>query len=78
MTEAKLQTWYRESAEVLAGMHITTIQVFILVRPSGIFKSDRYIDASALKDWRQAARNWSEKLSLPRTERVLRGTPTTL
>ena len=103
MTEAELQTWYQESACVLAGLHlpfgviidmrtlaplptgaqtvmvkgqamyrscgmqrscviledpITTIQFMRLAKKSGIFKYERYIDASVHKDWRLAARNW--------------------
>ena len=103
MTEAELQTWYEESAGVLAEMNlpfgviidmrtlaplpigaqtvmikgqamyrscgmqrscviledaITTIQFMRLARQSGIFKYERYIDASVHKDWRRAARNW--------------------
>ena len=102
MTEAELQTWYDESAEVLTGMllpfgviidmrtlaplpigaqtvmikgqamyrscgmqrscviledAITTIQFMRLARQSGIFKYERYIDASVHKDWRQVARS---------------------
>jgi hypothetical protein len=37
---------------------ITTIQFMRLARQSGIFKYERYIDASAHKDWLQEARNW--------------------
>ena len=103
MTEAELQTWYEESAGVLAevqlpfgviidmrtlaplpieaqtvmvkgqamyrscGMQrscviledaITTIQFMRLARQSGIFKYERYINASVQKDWRQVARSW--------------------
>ena len=103
MTEAELQTWYEESAGVLAEMNlpfgviidmrtlaplpigaqtvmikgqamyrscgmqrscviledaITTIQFMLLARQSGIFKYERYIDASVQKDWRQVARSW--------------------
>ena len=103
MTEAELQTWYEESAGVLAEMNlpfgviidmrtlaplpigaqtvmikgqamyrscgmqrscviledaITTIQFMRLARQSGIFKYERYIDASVQKDWRQVARSW--------------------
>jgi hypothetical protein len=103
MTEAELQTWYQESAGVLAEMHlpfgviidmrtlaplpiaaqtvmvkgqamyrscgmqrscviledaITTIQFMRLAKKSGIFKYERYIDASAHKHWRQEAQAW--------------------
>jgi hypothetical protein len=37
---------------------ITTIQFMRLAKRSGIFKYERYLDASTYKDWRQAARNW--------------------
>jgi hypothetical protein len=37
---------------------ITTIQFMRLARQSGIFKYERYINASMHKDWRQEARNW--------------------
>jgi hypothetical protein len=110
MTEAELETWYQESARVLAGIHIpfgviidmrtlaplpaeaqkvmvrgqsmyrscgmqrscviledaiTTIQFMRLARQSGIFRYERYIDASVHKDWRQAARNWVRDAVVP-------------
>jgi hypothetical protein len=37
---------------------ITTIQFMRLARQSGIFKYERYIDASAHRDWLAEARNW--------------------
>jgi hypothetical protein len=37
---------------------ITTIQFMRLARQSGIFKFERYIDASAHEDWLAKARNW--------------------
>jgi hypothetical protein len=37
---------------------ITTIQFMRLARKSGIFKYERYIDASAHTDWLAEARNW--------------------
>jgi hypothetical protein len=37
---------------------ITTIQFMRLARKSGIFKYERYIDASAHRDWLAEARNW--------------------
>jgi hypothetical protein len=37
---------------------ITTIQFMRLARKSGISKNERYIDASAHKEWLQEARNW--------------------
>ena len=37
---------------------ITTIQFMRLARLSGIFKYERYIDASAHRDWLAKARNW--------------------
>jgi hypothetical protein len=103
MTEAELETWYQESARVLARIHvpfgvlidmrtlaplpaeaqkvmvrgqsmyrssgmqrscviledpITTIQFMRLAKQSGIFRYERYIDASVHKDWQQEARNW--------------------
>jgi hypothetical protein len=39
---------------------ITTIQFMRLARQSGIFKYERYIDASMHKDWLAAARSWVE------------------
>ena len=110
MTETELQTWYQESARVLAGMHlpfgviidmrtlaplptgaqavmvkgqamyrtcgmqrscviledpITTIQFMRLAKQSGIFKYERYIDASVHKDWAQEARNWVRDAIVP-------------
>jgi hypothetical protein len=37
---------------------ITTIQFMRLAKQSGIRKQERYIDASAHKDWLARARNW--------------------
>ncbi|MGA2376777.1 MAG: hypothetical protein ABSF72_14745 [Candidatus Sulfotelmatobacter sp.] len=37
---------------------ITTIQFMRLAKESGIFKYERYIDASVHEDWRKTARNW--------------------
>jgi hypothetical protein len=37
---------------------ITTIQFMRLARQSGISKYERYIDASAHKEWRQEAKDW--------------------
>jgi hypothetical protein len=37
---------------------IITIQFMRLARQSGIFKYERYIDASAHRDWLAKARNW--------------------
>jgi hypothetical protein len=37
---------------------ITTIQFMRLARQSGISKYERYIDASAHRDWLARARNW--------------------
>lgn len=37
---------------------ITTIQFMRLAKQSGIFKTERYIDASAHKEWLQEARAW--------------------
>ena len=37
---------------------ITTIQFMRLARQSGIFKYERYIDASTHRDWLAEARNW--------------------
>jgi hypothetical protein len=44
---------------------ITTIQFMRLAKRSGIFKGERYIDASAHKDWLQQARNWVEHAVTP-------------
>jgi len=48
---------------------ITTIQFMRLAKHSGIFKNERYIDASAHKDWLREARNWVEHaVPLPQRE----------
>ncbi len=39
---------------------ITTIQFMRLAKQSGIFKYERYIDASEHSDWLQRARGWIE------------------
>jgi hypothetical protein len=39
---------------------ITTIQFMRLAKRSGIFKYERYIDASAHRNWLQDARKWVE------------------
>jgi hypothetical protein len=39
---------------------ITTIQFRRLAKRSGIYKYERYIDASTHKDWLQVARKWVE------------------
>ena len=39
---------------------ITTIQFMRLAKRSGIYKYERYIDASTHKDWQKRARNWVE------------------
>jgi hypothetical protein len=44
---------------------ITKIQFMRLAKHSGIFKFERYIDASAHKDWLQEARNWVENAVTP-------------
>jgi len=44
---------------------ITTIQFMRLAKHSGIFKGERYIDASAHKDWLREARNWVEHAVTP-------------
>jgi hypothetical protein len=45
---------------------ITTIQFMRLAKSSGIFKGERYIDASAHKDWLQQARKWVEHAVAPK------------
>ena len=56
------QAMYRsrgmERSCVILDDAITTIQFMRLARRSGIFKYERYIDASAHKDWLAEARNW--------------------
>jgi hypothetical protein len=37
---------------------ITTIQFMRLAKHSGIYRDERYIDASERKDWLEAARRW--------------------
>jgi hypothetical protein len=44
---------------------ITTIQFMRLARKSGIFKYERYIDASAHRDWLLEARNWVRNAIAP-------------
>jgi hypothetical protein len=44
---------------------ITTIQFMRLARQSGIFKHERYIDASGHKNWLQEARNWVKHAVAP-------------
>jgi hypothetical protein len=46
---------------------ITTIQFRRLAKRSGIFKYERYLDASIHKDWLQDARKWVEH-GLPPTQ----------
>jgi hypothetical protein len=56
------QAMYRsrgmERSCVILDDAITTIQFMRLARRSGISKYERYIDASAHKDWLAEARNW--------------------
>jgi hypothetical protein len=44
---------------------ITTIQFMRLARQSGIFKFERYIDASTHKDWLAKAQKWVEHAVAP-------------
>jgi hypothetical protein len=56
------QAMYRsrgmERSCVILDDAITKIQFMRLARQSGIFKYERYIDASAHKNWLTQARNW--------------------
>jgi hypothetical protein len=56
------QSMYRsrgmERSCVILDDAITTIQFMRLARQSGIFKYERYINASAHRDWLAKARNW--------------------
>jgi len=56
------QSMYRNSGMqrscVILENPITTIQFMRLAKQSGIFRYERYIDASVHKDWRQEARSW--------------------
>ncbi len=56
------QTMYRsrgmQRSCVILQNAITTIQFMRLARQSGISKHERYIDASAHKEWLQEARDW--------------------
>jgi hypothetical protein len=56
------QAMYRsrgmERSCVILDDALTTIQFMRLARRSGIAKYERYIDASAHKDWLAEARNW--------------------
>ena len=58
------QSMYRsrgmERSCVILDDAITTIQFMRLARQSGIFKYERYIDASTHKDWLATAQNWVE------------------
>ena len=49
---------------------ITTIQFMRLARKSGIFKYERYIDASAHRDWLAEARNWVRHAVAPASGRA--------
>jgi len=44
---------------------ITTIQFMRLAKHSGIYKYERYIDASAHRNWLEQARNWVEHAIAP-------------
>jgi hypothetical protein len=44
---------------------ITTIQFMRLAKMSGIYKNERYIDASAHKEWRQEAKAWIDQSITP-------------
>jgi anti-anti-sigma regulatory factor len=63
------QAMYRsrgmQRSSVILEDAITTIQFMRLARRSGINKYERYIDASTLPDWLQAARNWIEHAIAP-------------
>jgi hypothetical protein len=56
------QSMYRsrgmERSCVILDDAITTIQFMRLARKSGIFKYERYINASEHRDWLARARNW--------------------
>ena len=56
------QSMYRsrgmERSCVILDDAITTIQFMRLARKSGIFKFERYINASEHRDWLARARNW--------------------
>lgn len=43
---------------VILNDAITTIQFMRLAKQSGIFKHERYIDASAHRDWMREAQKW--------------------
>jgi hypothetical protein len=56
------QSMYRrrgmERSCVILQDAITTIQFMRLARQSGIFKDERYIDASTHRDWLAEAKDW--------------------
>ena len=56
--QAMYRTRGMERSCVILDDAITRIQFMRLARQSGIFKYERYIDASAHKNWLAEARNW--------------------
>ena len=63
------QSMYRsrgmERSCVILDDAITKIQFMRLARKSGIFKYERYINASAHRDWLAKARNWVKDAIAP-------------
>jgi hypothetical protein len=63
------QSMYRtrgmERSCVILQDAITTIQFMRLARQSGIFKYERYIDASTHADWLAEAQNWVTRAIAP-------------
>ena len=63
------QSMYRRSGMerscVILEDAITTIQFMRLARKSGIFKYERYINASVYRDWLARARNWGRHAIAP-------------
>jgi hypothetical protein len=63
------QSMYRRSGMerscVILEDAITTIQFMRLARKSGIFKYERYINASVHRDWLARARNWVRHATAP-------------
>jgi hypothetical protein len=53
---------------VILSDPITTIQFMRLAKRSGIFKQERYIDASAHTDWLQRAQNWVKDAIAPASD----------
>jgi hypothetical protein len=69
------QSMYRgrgmERSCVILQDAITTIQFMRRARQSGIFKYERYIDASTHRDWLAEAQDWVTRAIAPGAVRVV-------